>query len=324
MNRHMVLKCNVLAGLFALTAGIAFGADGGGIDLPEGLKGFKMVSKIEKRELRPGVTYFKTHYAAAGKRDDVSKGLFGKDGPCAIYWLVMEWEKCAGKVSLDIAYNENGQREMPSVWAKQKKAVAWVNGSYHKTTDPSAAIYELKVAGKEVVHNPYDQSLVWNRGGYAHVQRSAELNFGDYEYAISGDGYTAYSEPNFSNTTASAIAARQKGRAPRTFAGSIPEKKITIIGAADGRQPEWSIGLECNEERWLLGKWGVDLNHCVNLDGGGSTMCGIRKGGYSLQSRPSNEKPERRVHHSIQIVDVLPDKGKKSKDKAEAKKKGTK
>ena len=159
----------------------------------------------------------------------------------------------------------------------------------------------------EVKHNPYAQSLVWDRGGYGHVQRTAELKLDDYEYAISGDGYTAYSEPSFTNTTATAINVRQNGRAPRTFAGSIPEKKITIIGAADGRFAGGSIGLECNEERWLLGKWGVDLKNCVNLDGGGSTMCGLKEGDkYMLKSKPSNQwlTPERRVHHSIQLIDI--------------------
>lgn len=303
MNRHMVSKCNVLVGVLALAVGVALG-----VDLPEGLTGFNMVEPVEKRELRPGVTYFKTHFAAAGKDEDVSKGLFGKDGPCAIYWLVMEWDKCAGKVSLDIAYSENGRREMPTTWARQRDAFAWVNGSYQKTSDPSEPIYELKVRGKEVKHNPYDQSLVWDRGGYGHVQRTAELKLDDYEYAISGDGYTAYSEPSFTNTTAAAVKNRQKGRAPRTFAGSIPEKKITIIGAADGRFSGGSIGLECNEERWLLGKWGVDLKNCVNLDGGGSTMCGLKEGDkYVLQSKPSNQwlTPERRVHHSIELVDLV-------------------
>ena len=300
MNRHMVLKCNVLVVVLALAVCTALG-----IDLPEGLMGFNMVEPVEKRELRPGVTYFKTHFAAAGKDEDVSKGLFGKDGPCAIYWLVMEWDKCAGKVSLDVAYNENGRREMPTTWARQRDAFAWVNGSYHKTSDPSEPIYELKVRGKEVKHNPYDQSLVWDRGGYGHVQRSAELNFDDYEYAISGDGYTPYSEPDFTDTSSAAISARQGGRAPRTFAGSIPAKKITIIAAADGRFSGGSIGVSCNEERWLLGKWGVDLKNCVNLDGGGSTMCGLKEDDkYVLQSKPSNQKPERRVHHSIQIVDI--------------------
>ena len=187
--RSVTVLCGV-----ALAVCAAFG-----IDLPEGLTGFNMVTPVEKRELRPGVTYFKTHF----DKKSTGKNLFGQDGPCAIYWLVMEWDKCAGKVSLDIAYNENGRREMPTTWAKQRDAFAWVNGSYHKTSDPSEPIYELKVRGKEVKHQPYDQSLVWDRGGYGHVQRTAELNLGDYEYAISGDGYTAYSEPSFTNTTAS-------------------------------------------------------------------------------------------------------------------------
>ena len=85
----MVSKCNVLVVVLALEVCTALG-----IDLPEGLTGFNMVTPVVKRELRPGVTYFKTHFAAAGKDEDASKGLFGKDGPCAIYWLVMEWEKC--------------------------------------------------------------------------------------------------------------------------------------------------------------------------------------------------------------------------------------
>lgn len=270
------------------------------IDLPKGLQGFNMRA-YEKRELRPGVTYFKTDF----DKRPTGRNLFGQDGPCAIYWLVMEWDICGGKVSLDIAYNENGRREMPTTWARQRDAFAWVNGSYHRTTDPSAPVYELKVRGKEVLHNPYDQSLVFDRGGYGHVQRTATLNLDDYEYAISGDGYVAYKTPDFSDTSKAAISARQNGRASRTFAGSIPDRHITIIGAADGRFAGGSIGLECNEERWLLGKWGVDLKNCVNLDGGGSTMCGLKEGDkYVLQSRPSNQKPERRVHHSIQLIDI--------------------
>ena len=93
----MVSRCNVLVGVFALAACTALG-----IDLPEGLTGFNMVTPVEKRELRPGVTYFKTHF----DKKSTGKNLFGQDGPCAIYWLVMEWDRCEGKVSLDIAYNE--------------------------------------------------------------------------------------------------------------------------------------------------------------------------------------------------------------------------
>ena len=169
--RKLNLGHGLLAGLFALTAGIAFGAEDGNIDLPEGLQGYNM-RDYERRVLRPGVTYFKTDF----DKKSTGKNLFGQDGPCAIYWLVMEWDKCEGKVSLDIAYNENGWREMPTTWAEQRDAFAWVNGSYHKTSDPSSPIYELKVAGKEVKHNPYDQSLVWDRAGFGNVLRTANIN----------------------------------------------------------------------------------------------------------------------------------------------------
>ncbi|MBR2921325.1 MAG: phosphodiester glycosidase family protein, partial [Kiritimatiellae bacterium] len=91
-------------------------------------------------------------------------------------------------------------------------------------------------------------------------------------------------------------------RAPRTFAGNDTANRITVIGIADGRQKH-SIGVNYVELRYLLEKFGCDPKALISMDGGGSTMMGLRHGDdITIVNKPSDGR-ERRVAESLQILD---------------------
>ena len=266
--------------------------------LPASLKAKKLRASSQET-LAPGVTYVSAHF------DD----LLG-DGPVATHWLVIEWDKCANAISLNIARNP-ARRERPTVLAEANGAIACVNGTYHSMSDPSTPHFQLKVRGELIPSKSTggDGTLAFNAGEMPYIGRFSKELLEKYENVISGDGVPGRGKPlpDYTDKSPEASKKRAAGRAPRTFAGNNITNHVTIIGVADGRQPRHSIGVNYVELRHLLECWGCDPGALVSLDGGGSTVMAIRENGkMRIQNIPSDGAPlkptERRVAESIQVI----------------------
>lgn len=62
---------------------------------------------------------------------------------------------------------------------------------------------------------------------------------------------------------------KDKTLAPRTAYGISADKRYLYILGVDGRQPDWSMGMTCQEAGlWLMAAGASDA---INMDGGGST-----------------------------------------------------
>lgn len=330
MNR-MKLAAAVMATAAAVMATAApKGKSVPGPEFPAGLAARPTHKPVQKKMIEPGVTYYGCHFKNLG------------DGPVATHWLVIEWEKVAKGVSLNISRNPE-RRERPTTLAENVKPIACVNGTYHSTVDPSVPFYQLKVRGELIPSQSTggDCAMAFNQGEMPVIGPCTKAWIDSYENIISGDGISGFRVPCFDDyykdQSAEAKAKRENGRAPRTFAGNNVSNKWTVIGIADGRQPGHSIGVNFQEICYMLiDQWGCDNRQIVSFDGGGSTMMAIKKGGsVELVNRPSDGAPkrptERRVAESIQIINAKshPDaqvKGAKKakKDKSDAKKKDDK
>lgn len=265
--------------------------------LPPTLASKEFVENPSSEELAPGVTFIKAHFS----------DLFG-DGPVATYWLKIEWDKTKD-ISLNIARNPI-RREKPTHLAKETRALATVNGTYHTTTDPSTPFYQLKVDGEliESKHKGGDGSLAFNHGEFPYIGKFSNDLLERYDNVISGDGVPGFGKPlpDYSDKSPEAKKKRASGRAPRTFAGNDTTNRITYIGVTDGRMKR-SVGVNYVELRYLLEAFGCDPKALVSLDGGGSTMVAVRDGEkYAIRSVPSDNYPlstERRVAEALQILD---------------------
>lgn len=245
------------------------------------------------QKLAEGVTYLSAHF----------DNLFG-DGPVATHWLLIDWKK-AKDISLNIA-RRNERRECPSLLAKENKALACVNGVYHSTVDPSTPYFQLKVDGK-MIPSKYpkgEASLAFNAEEEPVIRRFGKDLLEKYDNVMSCDGVPGYGKPlpDYSDKSPKARKKRAACRAPRTFAGNDTTNHITVIGIADGRQKH-SIGVNYVELRYLLEKFGCDPKALISMDGGGSTMMGLRSGeDITIVNKPS-DGTERRVAESLQILD---------------------
>ena len=299
----MKVKATILAALLALPL---LSAD---TMLPASLKAKKLRASSQET-LAPGVTYVSAHF------DD----LLG-DGPVATHWLIIEWDKCANAISLNIARNP-ARRERPTTLAETNGAIACVNGTYHSMTDPSTPHFQLKVRGELIPSKSTggDGTLAVNAGEMPYLGRFSKELLEKYENVISGDGVPGRGKPlpDYTDKSPEASKKRAAMRAPRTFAGNNITNHVTIIGVADGRQPRHSIGVNYVELRYLLECWGCDPGALVSLDGGGSTVMAIRENGkMRIQNIPSDGAPlkptERRVAESIQIIGIKAAKRPKSR-----------
>ena len=259
----------------------------------------KKLRSFQTSELAEGVTFLSAHF----------DNLFG-DGPVATYWLFIDWNKAEG-ISLNIAHDRE-RRQRPSDLAKANGAIACVNGTYHKMSDPSLPYCQLKVDGV-LLPSQYDGgdfTMAFNKGEMPYIGKFKKSLLEDYAFVISGDGIPGRgwkAEP-YADTSLAARTKRIRGRCPCTFAGNIASNRVTVIGIADGRQLR-SIGLDYKERRYLLESFGCDPDQLVSFDGGGSTMMGVRtRTGFKVMSVPSDGYPvlslERRVCESLQILSV--------------------
>lgn len=253
----------------------------------------KPMRSASAEKLAEGVMYLSAHF----------DNLFG-DGPVATHWLLIDWKKAKG-ISLNIARRDE-RRERPSLLAKENKALACVNGVYHSTVDPSTPYFQLKVDGK-MIPSKYpngEATLAFNAGGEPVIRRFGKDLLEKYDNVMSCDGVPGYGKPlpDYSDQSPKARKKRAACRAPRTFAGNDTANRITVIGIADGRQKH-SIGVNYVELRYLLEKFGCDPKALISMDGGGSTMMGLRRdNGITIVSKPSDGS-ERRVAESLQILD---------------------
>lgn len=253
----------------------------------------KPMRSASAEKLAEGVMYLSAHF----------DNLFG-DGPVATHWLLIDWKKAKG-ISLNIARRDE-RRECPSLLAKENKALACVNGVYHSTVDPSTPYFQLKVAGK-MIPSKYpngEATLAFNAGGEPVIRRFGKDLLEKYDNVMSCDGVPGYGKPlpDYSDKSPKARKKRAACRAPRTFAGNDTANRITVIGIADGRQKH-SIGVNYVELRYLLEKFGCDPKALISMDGGGSTMMGLRRdNGITIVNKPSDGS-ERRVAESLQILD---------------------
>ena len=253
----------------------------------------KPMRSASARNLSEGVTYLSAHF----------DNLFG-DGPVATHWLLIDWKK-AKDISLNIARHDK-RRERPSLLAAETKALACVNGVYHSTVDPSTPYFQLKVDGK-MIPSKYpngEATLAFNAGEEPVIRRFGKDLLEKYDNVMSCDGVPGYGKPlpDYSDKSPKACRKRAACRAPRTFAGNNITNRITVIGIADGRQKH-SIGVNYVELRYLLEKFGCDPKALISMDGGGSTMMGLRDSEtVSIVNKPSDGN-ERRVSESLQILD---------------------
>ena len=253
----------------------------------------KPMRSASAEKLADGVMYLSAHF----------DNLFG-DGPVATHWLLIDWKKAKG-ISLNIARRDE-RRECPSLLAKENKALACVNGVYHSTVDPSTPYFQLKVDGK-MIPSKYpngEATLAFNAGGEPVIRRFGKELLEKYDNVMSCDGVPGYGKPlpDYTDQSPKARKKRAACRAPRTFAGNDTANRITVIGIADGRQKH-SIGVNYVELRYLLEKFGCDPKALISMDGGGSTMMGLRHGDdITIVNKPSDGS-ERRVAESLQILD---------------------
>lgn len=299
------MKKNIFSAAIALTLIITVTASAYAADSeikqisPDVLKHFpaelreKPMRSASAKKLADGVMYLSAHF----------DNLFG-DGPVATHWLLIDWKKAKG-ISLNIARRDE-RRECPSLLAKGNKALACVNGVYHSTVDPSTPYFQLKVDGK-MIASKYpngEATLAFNAGEEPVIRRFGKDLLEKYDNVMSCDGVPGYGKPlpDYSDKSPKARKKRAACRAPRTFAGNDTANRITVIGIADGRQKH-SIGVNYVELRYLLEKFGCDPKALISMDGGGSTMMGLRRGnGITIVNKPSDGS-ERRVAESLQILD---------------------
>lgn len=253
----------------------------------------KPMRSASAKELAEGVTYLSAHF----------DNLFG-DGPVATHWILIDWKKTKD-ISLNIARHDK-RRECPSLLARENNALACVNGVYHSTVDPSTPYFQLKVDGK-MIPSRYpngEATFAFNADGEPVIRRFGKDLLEKYDNVMSCDGVPGYGKPlpDYTDQSPKACKKRAACRAPRTFAGNNITNRITVIGIADGRQKH-SIGVNYVELRYLLEKFGCDPKALISMDGGGSTMMGLRHGdGITIVNKPSDGS-ERRVAESLQILD---------------------
>lgn len=253
----------------------------------------KPMRSASTEKLSEGVMYLSAHF----------DNLFG-DGPVATHWLVIDWKQAKG-ISLNIARRDD-RRECPSLLARENNALACVNGVYHSTVDPSIPYFQLKVDGK-MIPSKYpngEATFAFNADGEPVIRRFGKDLLEKYDNVMSCDGVPGYGKPlpDYTDQSPKARKKRAGCRAPRTFAGNDTTNRITVIGIADGRQKH-SIGVNYVELRYLLEKFGCDPKALISMDGGGSTMMGLRHGdGITIVNKPSDGS-ERRVAESLQILD---------------------
>ena len=239
--------------------------------------------KSSDKELAPGVSYHFRHY-----------GNPFRDGPVAVYFLVIDWKKTPKGFSLGLV-GSGPKRRKPSVMGAERYALAAVNGGYHEQEDPPIPYMTIKIDGvvTEGSVPGGDTSFAFHPGRMPVIESYSPALLAKYENLISGDGVTGF----YNQPQADTKEERQKARAPHTFIGQNSTDKITVIAVADGRTNE-SIGVDFVEDCALVMPFGCQK--VVSLDGGGSSVMALRKDGDRKHMTVVN-KPDTRLVFGIPI-----------------------
>ena len=234
--------------------------------------------KSSDQELASGISYHFRHY------DNPFR-----DGPVAVYFLVIDWKKTPKGFSLGLV-GSGAKRRKPSVMGAERYALAAVNGGYHLQEDPPTPYMTIKIDGvvTEGSQPGGDTSLAFHPGRMPVIESYSPALLAKYENLISGDGVTGFHGQPQADTK----EERQKARAPHTFIGQNSTNKITVIAVADGRTRE-SIGVDFVEECALVMPFGCQK--VVSLDGGGSSVMALRKNGDRKHMTVMNQPDTRLV-----------------------------
>lgn len=233
--------------------------------------------------------------------------------------------------------------ESVDVWAKRVNADLAINANFFGRADgksgykPGVAsdVIGLSVSDGKVVSasreykGKGDPALVFTKERNAAIKRVGGGNdLGVYD-AVAGIGGSE-SDPDKGdqlvtagkNTSGKARVEPDK-RHPRTGVGVSADGWTVYVVAIDGRQPEWSVGMNLDELAELLIKAGA--SDAINLDGGGSTTLVYRDPGQSsyLMNRPSDKTGPRPVANCLGFR-VVPASSGPNAEKVDSKEHGKK
>lgn len=195
------------------------------------------------------------------------------------------------EVILDAGSVENAQ---PTVGGTIKATVVKVKNSGRGTGNTKMADHQLVLsAAKNSAYAAQLGQLIPGSEVEISVQDKSGGNLMLAKEAI-GVYYVLYHDNQF--------VSKGTNLNPRTIIGIKPDGTL-ILYALDGRQPGFSTGLGLTDATKHL----VDLgcSTVVNMDGGGSSMINVRKGGIDqkamMKNRPSG-KVQRKVTNGLLLV----------------------
>lgn len=219
--------------------------------------------------------------------------------------------------------------ETVDVWAKRVNADLAINANFFGRADGKSGyksgvasdVIGLSVSDGKVVSSAReykgkgDPALVFAKDRKASISRvGRDVDPSTYD-AVAGIGGSE-SDPDKGdqlvtggkNTSGKARVEPEK-RHPRTGVGVSADGWTLYVVAIDGRQLEWSVGMNLDELAALLIQAGA--HDAINLDGGGSTTMVYRGPGESVyqMNRPSEKSGLRPVANCLGFRVVPATKG---------------
>jgi exopolysaccharide biosynthesis protein len=224
----------------------------------------------------------------------VSRGGEDPDGPGKWETMLMRPTKIADREGFDVVINGD--------------FFAHLSG---KDAEGEAALKEFKAGIPASVSGPaVTDGELW---GPAEKKRAAFMIDGDKRMAVAKvkeppadarqviagsdvivkDGKNVAPEPS--------AGSFAKGPHPRTAVGIADDGKTLVLVVIDGRKPGQAVGMSLKETAEVMLKYGC--TDAVNLDGGGSSMMGIRDprtGQMKIVNQPSDGR-ERAVGNVLGV-----------------------
>jgi hypothetical protein len=241
--------------------------------------------------------------------------LLEPQGPVAVQALRLDPRKI--RLQLAVAAAENPARETVESIAARERAIAAVNGGFFGLAD-GKPLAMLKVGGRllggttrgrgavafrdrggrtELV---FDRVTVQSREGiYRTMLGSPAKDWQRAPFAVSGAGLLLLHRRAITDWADEQISAGfDTTRHPRTIIGE-GDGAIWLI-TIDGRQPQFSLGMNFAEMQRLAGR--LRLDSVLNLVGGGSTTMVVRG---RLVNHPSDQTGPRPVSDAILVLPRL-------------------
>ncbi|MEM6333075.1 MAG: phosphodiester glycosidase family protein [Planctomycetota bacterium] len=201
------------------------------------------------------------------------------------------------------ADNVEGILEPTDAWAKRVNATLAVNANFFSWLNRDEGWTDLIglsasdgqiVSPRRTYQGVADAALVFDDQGQARIVPAGQPIDAVYD-AVSGVG-ASDSVPTRNGllvtageNTAMTTRVAPEVRHPRTAAGVTDDGKALILMVIDGRQPDWSIGIDLVDLADLMIEYGSHT--ALNLDGGGSSAFVLRHpdtGELIAQNRPSD------------------------------------